>query len=112
MSRMFVFAFCAAVMLSACGSKSSGSKNDAGASPATSLASLPATVEGTLDMSAGEGDEDDGGHEVLFGMLTVDGAEIFSVSGIPCWIAAARTKTLNVEPGWKPAESPYFCGTV
>ncbi len=40
------------------------------------------------------------------------GAAIFSVSGIPCWMAAVRTNALNVEPGWKPAESPYFWGTV
>jgi hypothetical protein len=35
-----------------------------------------------------------------------------SESGMPFLIAAARTKALNVEPGWKPAESPYCCGTV
>ena len=32
-------------------------------------------------------------------------------SGTPCLIAAARTKTLNVEPAGKPPESPY-CGGV
>jgi hypothetical protein len=34
------------------------------------------------------------------------------LSGMPWLIAAARTKTLNVEPAWKPLASPYFRGTT
>jgi hypothetical protein len=45
-------------------------------------------------------------------MFIAIGELIFCVSGNPCWIAAASTKALNVEPGWKPLESPYFCGTT
>ena len=37
----------------------------------------------------------------------VSGAEIWVLSGMPWLIADASTKTLNVEPAWKPAESPY-----
>jgi hypothetical protein len=31
---------------------------------------------------------------------------------MPFWIAAASTKALNVDPAWKPAESPYRLGTM
>jgi hypothetical protein len=48
----------------------------------------------------------------FIGMFTAIGESIFSLRGMPSLIAAASTNALNVEPGWKPAESPYFCGTT
>ena len=32
-------------------------------------------------------------------------------SGMPASTAAASTNGLNVDPAWKPAESPYLVGT-
>jgi hypothetical protein len=89
MSREFVLAMFAAVMLSACGAGSpKGAAAEAGGQSAASLASLPATVEGTLDMSAGEGDEDEGGQEVLFGVLNVSGQDHY-VEIAPALVGAA-----------------------
>ncbi len=48
----------------------------------------------------------------LIGMWTCIGDGIVWDSGMPCWIAAASTNALNVDPGWKPLESPYFWGTT
>jgi hypothetical protein len=45
-------------------------------------------------------------------MSTVWGDRICFDSGMPCLIAAASTNTLNVEPAWNPAASPYFLGTT
>ncbi len=40
------------------------------------------------------------------------GAGKVRVSGMSWLIAEARTNALKVEPGWKPAASPYLVGTV
>jgi hypothetical protein len=45
-------------------------------------------------------------------IVIVWGALIVVESGIPCLIAEASTKTLNVEPAWNPLASPYCLGTT
>ena len=46
------------------------------------------------------------------GIEILGGDEISVSSGMPFWIAAARTNALNVDPAWNPAESPYRLGTT
>ena len=41
-----------------------------------------------------------------------EGESNYVVSGSPCSSAAASVNTLNVDPGWKPLESPCSLGTV
>ena len=46
--------------------------------------------------------------------MTFSGGELIDwCSGKPLYsIAEASTNSLNVEPAWKPFESPYSCGTM
>lgn len=76
--RNCVFAFIA-VMLVACGSREPGpsSNNFGEASANPALASLPATVEGELDMSLGEGDDGEGDAAMLFGGLKVGQEDLY-----------------------------------
>ena len=50
--------------------------------------------------------------ELGVSIVIVCGALNVVLSGMPSLIAAASTNGLNVEPAWKPAESPYFVGTT
>jgi hypothetical protein len=89
MRRVSFFSIWAVLVLAGCGSGGADGADPASSSHlAGSLASLPATVEGTLNMSAGEGDEDEHGQEVLFGMLTVAGKEYY-VEVAPALVDAA-----------------------
>jgi hypothetical protein len=69
----------AGMALAACGSSESGGREgklgDQSANPA--LASLPATVEGFLDMSLGEGSDEEDGSETLWGGLTVGQEDLY-----------------------------------
>ena len=51
-------------------------------------------------------------NEPMANMVIDIGALKVVESGKPFSRAAASTKALNVEPAWKPAESPYRVGTV
>ena len=68
-----------ATMLVACGSgESTDAESEfAGTSANPALALLPATVEGTLDMSLGEGNDEADGTEMLFGGLVVGKEDLY-----------------------------------
>jgi hypothetical protein len=63
-------------VLAACGAKPE-EPEITGASKNPALATLPATVEGLLDMSLGEGDDDDDGVDMLYGGLTLGNEDLF-----------------------------------
>lgn len=86
--KLFATVFFTACLLVACGSSEPGghaAAPSAASSPASSpvLSSLPATVEGDLEINVAEGDVEEGGaSEFNFGTLTVNGNEIsVQVSG-------------------------------
>jgi hypothetical protein len=69
----------AAALLVACGSGGSavGEAEFADTSSNPALASLPANVEGTLDMSLGEGNDEEDGADMLFGSLVVGREDLY-----------------------------------
>jgi hypothetical protein len=78
MIRSIAIVASVALALVACGSDlpDSGAKFGE-ASTNTALASLPATVEGVLDMSLGEGNEEEDGTDMAFGGLAVGKDELY-----------------------------------
>jgi hypothetical protein len=79
MIRAISGAVFAAIALIACGSKETAEpeREYGAASTNPALASLPATVEGALDMTLGEGTEEEDGSDVAFGSLVVGKEELY-----------------------------------
>jgi hypothetical protein len=79
MIRSIALVAMAAIALMACGSKQAVEpENDFGeASTNPVLASFPATVEGVLDMSLGEGSEEEDGTDMAFGGLVVGKEDLY-----------------------------------
>jgi hypothetical protein len=63
--------------VAACGSKEVNDSRSASDAPSVASSALPVTVQGEIDMSLGEGSEDESGGEMLFGSLAVGDEDLY-----------------------------------